>query len=110
MQVKKELTGTARLDIKESYTPRNYHEVSLEYYLLEVEDSNKCQDRNKVYGIQIIKTEVGKYNTVNTETELIPNISPDKEGVKGILDKLIRNKVTPIALHNVIEDIIGVVN
>lgn len=107
MQLTKLLEGTAVIEneeLKELPTQK----ISLEYFLLEVEGFNYYTDCQRVYGIQVVKTEVDRFNKINTETELIPDLSTDKENVRDILKKLIEHKVTPIALRNVLEDIVGV--
>ncbi|MGE5328729.1 MAG: DUF6514 family protein [Deltaproteobacteria bacterium] len=110
MQVNKELAGKAKYGVEEYGEPICLKEMSLEYYLIESDSSNQKSDKLNVYGIEIIKTEVDKSNSVKTEFELVPNISSDKEGVKEILDKLVRYKVTPIALHDVLEDFSRIMN
>ncbi len=110
MQLTKLLEGTAVIENNELAGYTDTREINLEYYMLEVDGYNPEIDQQRVYGIQIVKTEVDRTNKINTETQLIPDISTNKESVKSILQKLIVHKVTPIALYNVLEDIIGVYN
>ena len=104
MQVTKELAGKAKYGFDEYIEPTFIREMDLEYYLIKSNALSQNDKALNVYGIQVIKTEVDRFSSVVTEIELVPNISSDKEGVKEILDKLIRNKVTPVALHDVLED------
>jgi len=110
MQANKELAGKARYAFEEYVEPIYLREMNLEYYLIESELSNQRNDNLNVYGIQVIKTEVDRSNSVVTEIELVTNISSDREGVKEILDKLVRNKVTPVALHDVLDDFTRIMN
>jgi len=110
MQVHKELAGKARYGIEEYVDPMYLREMNLEYYIIETDTLRQNNNELNLYGIQVVKTEVDKLNSVVTETELVPNISSDKEGVKEILDKLVRNKVTPVALHDVLEDFSRIMN
>ncbi len=108
MELDKFLEGTATIGIGSREQLLDAKEINLEYYMLEV-DGYSCEEQTqKVYGIQIVKTEVDKNNKIHTDTELVPDISPDKETVKAIIQKLIKNKVTPVSLHDVLEDTIGV--
>lgn len=107
MQLTKFLEGTATIkpeDFEDMYTK----EINLEYYMLEVDGYNQEYEKQRVYGIQIVKTEVDESNKIFTETELVPDLCSDKENVRGLIQKLIKNKVTPISLHNVLEDTIGI--
>jgi len=105
MQLTKSLEGTAKIE-KGDLTNYPAQEICLEYYMLEVDSCNFDLERQKLYGIQVVKTERDYSKKTSTETELIPELSPNKEEVKEILKKLILNKVTPICLVNVLEDIV----
>ncbi len=77
----------------------------LEYYL--VESDIAAQDgpgAKKIYGIGIIK----KTKEECSEGKLIADFSCSIVRTKEVINKLISNSVTPIALHYVLEDIIGV--
>lgn len=108
MQLTKFLEGTAVIEAKEIRKFPTGKEVNLEYYLLEVDGYSFEEERQRVYGVQIVKTELDEASKINTETELIPDLSTNKENVKEILRKLIEHRVTPVGLYNVLEDIIGV--
>ncbi|MGE5474220.1 MAG: DUF6514 family protein [Ignavibacteriales bacterium] len=110
MQVKLELAGKAEYKFEEYVEPTYLREMNLEYYLIKSDASNQSNDNSNIYGIEVIKTEVNMSNSVITEVERVPNISSDKEGVIEILDKLVKNKVTPIALHDVLEDFSRIIN
>ncbi len=108
MELDKFLEGTATIELKGREQFLDSKEINLEYYMLEVDGYNFEEGRQKVYGIQVVKTEVDNNNRIHTETELVPDISPDKEAVREIIQKLIKNKVTPVSLQDVLEDTIGV--
>jgi hypothetical protein len=76
--------------------------------MLEVESYNYDTEKQKLYGIEVVKTEVDRSNAVSTECEMITDLSSDKKTVKEILKRLVENKVTPICVVNVLEDIIGI--
>lgn len=110
MQVNFQLAGKAKYGFEEFIEPTYLREINLEYYLIESGSPSQRNDSSNVYGIQVIKTEVDMLNSVATEIERVPNISSDKEGVIEILDKLVKNKVTPVALHDVLEDFSRIMN
>ena len=75
------------------------HRIELEYYTTtnkEIKDS---------YGIEIIKKEY-KNNEINTEITSKKHISSSAKKVIEIIDTLKRNKVTPIGLNDVLEDLL----
>ena len=78
--------------------------IELEYYLVESENGAlEVSDGKKVYGIGIIK----KTKEECSEGMLVADFSCCITRTKEVLKKLVSNSVTPIALHNVLEDIIG---
>jgi len=107
MQLTKSLVGTAEVELEELKKSTNYSRMDLEYYMLEVQSCNQEVEQPS-YGIQITKTQVDSSNNLDTETELIPDISTNREEVRSILQKLVKNKVTPVGLFNIIEDFVGV--
>lgn len=107
MKLSKSLTGTASIGTEE-LQGCSAKEISLEYYMIEVNGYSYELEQQRLYGIQVIKTEIDEANKINTETELIPDVSSNKDTVKGIIEKLVENKVTPICLMNVLEDIVGI--
>ncbi|MDP4182956.1 MAG: DUF6514 family protein [Bacillota bacterium] len=79
--------------------------IELEYYILESESSQwDLNLGDKVYGIEIIK----KTEEKNIESEFVRNLSNHMDNVKSILDKMVKNSVTPVGLPFVLDDLIGV--
>jgi len=76
------------------------HEIELEYYKTTSIVSNK----NPIfYGIEIVKKEYIKDET-ELEAKTVNCITNEEEVVDQILGTLKRNKVTPIALKDVLSD------
>lgn len=78
--------------------------IELQYYLLESEISIEEELKGiKTYGVGIIK----KTQKECSEAKFVEDLSCCLASTKEVLNLLIRNLVTPISLHNVLEDIIG---
>lgn len=77
------------------------HKVELEYY-----KTNNCiKEDSESYGIEVIKKEYIN-NKVCIETSNIKHITKDESRANEILEKLKKFKVTPIALQDVVDDLI----
>ena len=78
--------------------------IELSYYLLESDISDfDTITGEKFYGIEILKrTEEKKY-----ECEMIRNFSNSEISTKNLLEILATNKVTPVTLPFVMDDILG---
>ena len=63
----------------------------------------KFSKNGKHYGVGVIKTEIGS-NERNEEKQEFNNIFKQKSEVEKLLSILLRNKVTPIDLKYVLED------
>ena len=107
MQLTKTLEGTAVVEFEELTESSINNRMDLEYYMLEVESCYQ-EVKKPIYGIEITKTQVDNLNILDTEIEQIRDISTDREEVRNILQKLVKNKVTPVGLFNIIEDFVGV--
>ena len=79
---------------KETVTCENKFE--LKYYVLE----NKKKDYTE-YGIEIEKTD-----NFNIEVNQVTDITTDQTRIDYIVKSLMQNSVTPIHLHDVIEDML----
>lgn len=79
--------------------------MEIEYYLLESEClGSEAVYGQKVYGIEIIK----KTEEENIESEFVRNLSTSVDSVNIILDKMVKNLVTPVGMPFVLDDLIGV--
>lgn len=78
--------------------------LELEYYLVEYDSKEECNEIQKGYGIEIIKKNNGKV----TESILIRNVYATREKSESLIKKLFVNSVTPVSLPYVLDDLIGV--
>ncbi len=74
--------------------------IMLKYYKTKYHNFNKNE---KYYGVGVIKKEIG-CNEVNEEKQEFNNICKQKSEVEKLLSILLKNKVTPIDLKYVLED------
>lgn len=73
-----------------------FYPIQLEYYIL---------DNDNKYGLQIIKTEYLK-NKSSIEENSLHNITDNKAEIEYILNLLKNNSVTPIAINDILSDIL----
>ena len=78
------------------------HRVELEYYR-----TNKCEEDNFKYGIEICKKEYIN-DDITVETNKIENITNSSDKVIEIINTLKKYKVTPVGLNDVLEDLMKV--
>lgn len=72
--------------------------AKLIYYILEKENE---EESFKEYGVEIEKLE-----KFRTEKSRVLDITTDKTKINLIINLLMRNAVTPVHLHDIIEDLI----
>lgn len=75
--------------------------IKLKYYKTKNKNSKKHE---KQYGVGVIKTEIGR-NELNEEKQEFNNIFEQKAQADDLLKLLLKNKVTPIDLRYVLEDL-----
>ena len=75
--------------------------IHLTYY--KTQDCLNLDDKNVSYGMQVVKKQT-EGNTMKVETKEFSNIVDTEEKVDNILEILKRNKVTPVAVRDVLED------
>ncbi len=98
MNYLKELYGKIVLNNMDSDEITKDNEIELEYYQI------KSVTKDKPYGIQIVKRNM-KNDILNTEEKIVNNIcNKENENIK-VLELLMNNKVTPIAVDDIIEDL-----
>lgn len=73
--------------------------IELDYYKTLQKNNNA-----EIYGIEVVKKEYKKKS--NIETKSIQYISDDETITNDIIEKLMRNKVTPLTLQDVISDLL----
>ena len=79
--------------------------IKLEYYKTQTNEEEVKNQKDIKYGIEVIKTSYIN-EKVNIEKRTIPEILKDEVKINRILDKLKENKVTPISVEYVIEDLL----
>lgn len=79
--------------------------IELEYYRIKKKKYHFLKENTETYGIEVVKKEyLGQ--KISVEKEKIDRISSKKSSIDSILNTLKEFKVTPIALKDVIEDMI----
>lgn len=96
--------GATLLDETDLVESRNDSKILLEYY------GNKKHSIDKIklktfYGITIVKKEYCK-NEIKYEENSIKKISTNESKIRNIIETLKTNKVTPVALNDVITDML----
>lgn len=85
--------------------PASEKPLELEYYLtVSSPDRYLINDETEVYGILVAK----RLDEVSTEEELVTNFSCSREDTVHVVRKLAENKVTPLELPYIIDDLLGV--
>ncbi len=93
--------GETRINIKELVESNRKGFIKLEYY----GTKEIVQDEFIEYGVEIVKKEYINKNFIQ-ETNNINNITEDKKEIEEIISTLKRNKVTPMGLEDVINDLL----
>ncbi len=98
MNYLKKLYGKAVIDSDDLEELVEDNKIELEYYQIKSEASSKP------YGIEIIKRNI-ENDIMNIEEKTVYNICNEEENNNRLLDILMSNKVTPIAVDDIIEDL-----
>ena len=86
--------------MKRNYIGKETLDFELKYYILE-EEVEVESSKYVGYGI-----EIEKQDNLRVEKSQIKDITTDKKRIYYIVNLLMKNSVTPIHLHDVIEDIL----
>lgn len=97
--------GTTFLNEEDLRESKTNNRVELEYYRTNESENNIIKEDTDKYGIEIVKKEY-KRRKINIESNSINNISDNSSKVIEIIETLKRHKVTPIGLHDVVNDLI----
>lgn len=90
-------------ELKES----NSSHIELEYYKISKSNKKRTNKSSNLYGIEIVKKEyLGKKKL--KEKNNIYNLTNDENVVDKILNILTNNKVTPMTLNDIVEEILWV--
>ncbi len=88
------------IDEKEERDDNKQYPIKLEYYKTVKKDENV----EVKYGIEIVKTEYINGN-VNIESNKLDNLTSNIDEVDKILTIMRNNKVTPIGMQDVLEEV-----
>ena len=91
------LYGKTIIDSTDSIELNENYKVELEYYQI------KNDTLNKPYGIAVIKRDI--QNNEEIEEKEIKNISYIEDETNKLLEILLKNKVSPISVSDVIRDL-----
>ena len=100
MEYKKSFFGKTIIDSSDSEELSDEERIELEYY----ETRNMVERNGRKYGIEVVKKKDEK-EKFNIETKVINDISDEEKDVNRLLNLLMINKVTPIAVDDIISDI-----
>lgn len=98
----KKLYGTTIIDSSDSEEIKGDHKIELEYY--ETKGNIVFLEDSKPYGIEIVKRNI-ENNKIDIEKKTMNNICQEEQETNKLLELLIHNKVTPISLEDIMEDI-----
>lgn len=88
-------------ELKESSSNR----IELEYYKISRKTKEKVSKKTNIYGIEIVKKEyLGKRKL--REKNNIYNLTNDEKVINKLLNVLKINKVTPVALNDIVEEVL----
>lgn len=93
--------GDTLLDENES---NNKNKIMLEYYRVE-KTATRSINQKTFYGITIVKKEYER-DEIRFEKNCIERISTNENKIENIIETLKKNKVTPIALNDVLADLL----
>lgn len=88
-------------ELKESKSNR----IELEYYKISKRETKKVGKKTNLYGIEIIKKEYFGNRKIKEKSNLY-NLTSDENVIENLLHILRKNKVTPISLNDVIEEVL----
>ena len=101
MEYQKRLYGMATIDCSKSDEVKENGTIELEYY--KTKSNMMLSENSKPYGVEIIKRNV-KNEITNIEQKVVNHLFKQEKEISQLLETLIKNKVTPIALDDIIED------
>jgi len=101
MKYLKKLYGKTSIDSSDFDSFIECDEIELEYYQI------KNETTRKPYGIEIIKKSV-ENDITNIEEKTVFHICNKEQDNNRLLEILMTNKVTPIAVEDIIEDLLKI--
>ncbi len=95
--------GKTFLEAKDIRDTNVKNRIELEYYRIKKKKHHLLKENTETYGIEVVKKEY-KGHKVNIEKEKVEKISNKKANIDSILNILKEFQVTPVALKDVIDD------
>lgn len=90
---------------KEELIESNSNRIELEYYKISKKSRENISKKANLYGIEIVKKEyLGKKKL--KEKNNIYNLTNDENVINKLLNILKVNKVTPVALNDIVEEVL----
>lgn len=90
---------------KEELKESNSNRIELEYYKISKKKKESISKKTNLYGIEVVKKEyIGKKKI--KEKSDICNLTNDESVINTLLGILKANKVTPIALNEIVEEVL----
>lgn len=107
MYCNRSLYGHAELTYEDLLECDRKNRMELEYYKLRnTKDNYRVKENSDTYGIEIIKKEYNDENEFTIEKGEIHNLTKSEKFADNILNIIKNNKVTPMALDDVICDLL----
>lgn len=100
MEYKKSFFGRTIIDSSDSEDLKLNEKIELEYY----GTRNLTEKYERKYGIEVVKKKE-KSEKFNIESKIVNNISNEEKVINKLLEVLMLNKVTPVAVDDIISDI-----
>ncbi len=95
--------GTTLLQEKDARNTNNKNKIELEYYRIK-KHGFMLTKRKTFYGIAVVKKEYVE-DKIKMEKNIINKITTSERKIVNIIEKLKKCKVTPVALEDVLTDL-----
>lgn len=100
--MEKSIEVYGNIEIKDELDEKTNNPIQVEYYKI---CNNKKKNTEKPYGIGVIKTYSDELET-EVEKREFNHIFSKENDANNMLELLIRNKVTPITLKDILKDFV----
>jgi hypothetical protein len=89
---------------KNELTESNSNKIELEYYKISKRNKENKIKKVNLYGIEVVKKEYIGKKKIKEKTNIC-NLTNDENIINSLLNILKINKVTPISVEDIIEDV-----
>ena len=103
MESTRKFYGKTIIDSRDSDELDLGYQMELHYY--KTKNSLVVSEQSKLYGIEVEKRE-RKGEKIHIEKELMNNITNQEKNIEKVLTILLKNKVTPIGVPDVMQELI----